>query len=70
VVEVVPDSPAERAGLRAEDLIVSVNGSAVDGVDDLLREMTGDLIGERVRLDVIRQGGQRVVEVVPIELAV
>jgi S1-C subfamily serine protease len=70
VVEVVPDSPAERAGLRAEDLIVSVNGSAVDGVDDLLREMTGDLIGERVRLDVIRQGGQRVVEVVPIDLAV
>jgi serine protease Do len=70
VVEVVAGSPADRAGLRTEDLIVSVNGSAVDGVDDLLREMTGDLIGDRVRLDVIRQGAQRVVEVVPIELAV
>jgi serine protease Do len=70
VVEVVAGSPADRAGLRTEDLIVSVNGSAVDGVDDLLREMTGDLIGDRVRLDVIRQGAPRVVEVVPIELAV
>jgi S1-C subfamily serine protease len=70
VVEVVPDSPAERAGLRAEDLIVSVNDSSVAGVEDLLREMTGELIGERVRLDVIRQGRERVVEVVPIELAV
>ena len=46
-MEVVADSPAARAGLRAEDLIVAVNGAAVEGVDDLLREITGDLIGER-----------------------
>ena len=56
VVEVVADSPAARAGLRAEDLIVAVNGSAVQGVDDLMREITGDLVGETVRLDVIREG--------------
>jgi len=68
IVEVVADSPASRAGLRAEDLIVSVDGSAVEGVDDLLRDITGDLIGERVRLDLIREGRQLVVEVVPVEL--
>src|SRR6476469_7532091 len=33
VVEVVAGSPASHAGLRAEDLIVAVNGSAVQGVD-------------------------------------
>src|SRR4051812_5824086 len=68
IVEVVADSPAARAGLRAEDLIVSVDGAAVEGVDDLLRDMTGELIGERVRLDVIREGRQLDVEVVPVEL--
>ncbi len=31
VVEVVPGSPAERAGLRPEDLIVAVDGSAGRG---------------------------------------
>ena len=67
-MEVVADSPAAGAGLRAEDLIVAVNGSAVEGVDDLLREITGDLIGERVQLDVIRSGQPREVEVVPVEL--
>jgi serine protease Do len=68
IVEVVADSPAARAGLRAEDLIVSVDGAAVEGVDDLLRDMTGELIGERVRLDLIREGRQLVVDVVPVEL--
>jgi len=69
IVEVVADSPASRAGLRAEDLIVAVDGSAVEGVDDLLRVMTGDLIGSKVRLDVIREGVRRSVDVVPVELA-
>src|SRR5438477_3056509 len=69
VVEVVADSPAAHAGVRSEDLIVAVNGSAVQGVEDLMREITGDLVGEAVQLDVIREGGQQVVEVVPIELA-
>jgi serine protease Do len=69
IVEVVADSPASRAGLRAEDLIVAVDGSAVEGVDDLMRVMTGDLIGSTVRLDVIREGAPRGVDVVPVELA-
>ncbi len=69
IVEVVADSPASRAGLRAEDLIVAADGSAVEGVEDLMRVMTGDLIGSKVRLDVIREGAQRSVDVVPVELA-
>jgi serine protease Do len=70
IVEVVAGSPATRAGLRAEDLIVAVNGAAVQGVEDLMREMTGELVGESVRLDVIREGRRRAVDVVPVELEV
>ena len=65
----VAESPAARAGLRAEDLIVAVDGSAVEGVDDLMRVMTGDLIDAKVRLDVVREGARRSVDVVPVELA-
>jgi S1-C subfamily serine protease len=68
IVEVVADSPASHAGLRAEDLIVAVDGEAVEGVDDLMRVMTGELIGARVQLDMIREGARRSVEVVPVEL--
>ena len=68
IVEVVADSPAARAGLRAEDLIVAVNGNAVEGVDDLMRVMGGDMVGSKVQLDVIREGSRRSVDVVPVEL--
>jgi serine protease Do len=69
VVQVVDGSPADRAGLRAEDLIVEVDGSPVSGVDDLQRLMAGELIGHAVRARVLRQGSQLEVELVPDELA-
>lgn len=68
VVEVVRDSPAARAGLRAEDLVVELDGSAIGGVDDLQRLMTGDVIGRKLTVTVYR-GGRRIdVELVPTEL--
>jgi S1-C subfamily serine protease len=68
VVEVVDGSPAAHAGLRAEDLIVGVDGLPVRGVDDLQRLMTGERIGVRCALDVVREGTARTVELVPTEL--
>jgi serine protease Do len=68
VVEVVEGSPAARAGLRSEDLIVEVDGRPVGDADDLQRLMSGDLIGRAVRLQVLRQGSELDVEIVPDEL--
>jgi S1-C subfamily serine protease len=70
VVEVVEESPAAQAGLRPEDLIVSVGGTAVEGADDLQRLMVGELIGERVSATVIREGRRLELELVPVELDV
>jgi S1-C subfamily serine protease len=68
VVEVVDDSPAARAGLRAEDLIVAVDGEPVRGVDDLQRLMDAGRIGADVTLGVVRAGAARDVNVRPAEL--
>jgi serine protease Do len=70
VVEVVDGSPAAKAGLRPEDLIVAVGGTAVEGVDDLQRLMAGELIGERVTASVIRDGRVLELELVPVELEI
>ena len=68
VVDVVDDSPAQRAGLRAEDLIVEVDGSAITGVGDLQRLMVADRIGATVSVTLLRGGGTLTLELVPAEL--
>jgi serine protease Do len=69
VVEVMPGSPAERAGLRAEDLILAVDGDPVAGVDDLHRLMDGDHIGRACTLAIARDGEERELLLTPRELA-
>jgi serine protease Do len=70
VVEVVEGSPAASAGLRPEDLIVEVDGTAVEQVNDLQRLMAGELIGRSATMRVVRSGKPLSVEIVPAELEV
>ena len=68
VVEVVADSPAEDAGLRAEDLIIAIDGAPIVSVDELHRLMVSDAIGRTLRVTLIREGRRHEVELVPAEL--
>jgi serine protease Do len=70
IVEVVEGSPADRAGLRPEDLIVELNDTPVEGVDDIQRLMVAELIGTSVRARVLRNGREIESELVPGELDV
>jgi serine protease Do len=70
VVEVAEGSPAARAGLRAEDLIVALNGTVVETVDDLQRLMVGELIGSETTATVIRRGEELEIRLHPEELDV
>ncbi|WP_242360112.1 S1C family serine protease [Anaeromyxobacter sp. SG17] len=64
VMEVVAGSPAEAAGLRGGDLVVGAAGGPVETLDDLVRAMV--LGGEgALRVDVLRGGGLRQVEIRP-----
>src|SRR5437868_10467870 len=58
IVQVVEDSPAARAGLRAEDLIVSMDEAPIESVDKLHGLMVSDAIGRRLRVGLIREGRQ------------
>jgi serine protease Do len=68
VVEVVEGSPAARAGLRPEDLIVAVDGEPVADVGDLQRLMVADRIGQGLTVHLLRRGRSSQVDLVPREL--
>lgn len=61
VVEVVPDSPAESAGLRVDDVFLSVDGVATADLDALIGQLRSKDSGDRVRLQVRR--GEDTVEI-------
>src|SRR5215510_11952973 len=58
VVDIVPDGPAAKSGLRKDDVIVGVNGKDVDGRS--LRLAVGSMApGTTVDLRVLRDGAER-----------
>jgi serine protease Do len=68
VVEVVAGSPAARAGLRPEDLIVAVDGEPMSDVGDLQRLMVAERIGQGVEVEVVRDGSPIKLDLIPREL--
>jgi S1-C subfamily serine protease len=68
VVEVVTGSPAGRAGLRGEDLIVAVDGEPMGDVGDLQRVMVAERIGQVIEVEVVREGALIKLDLTPREL--
>ena len=68
VVEVMADSPAQRAGLRAEDLLVQIGGRPVERADDVQKLMNDAAIGRPLSVRLLR--GERFIEteLLPAEL--
>ncbi len=68
VVEVAEGSPAQRAGLRPEDLIVELGGEAVERADDVQRLMGEAAIGRPLTARVLRGERWLELELHPVEL--
>jgi serine protease Do/serine protease DegQ len=61
VVDVARGGPAERAGLKRGDVVLTVNGRKVRSSADLRNQVGLVPIGEEVELKLLRQGEERIV---------
>ena len=61
------DSPAARAGLKAGDIIIEVDGKAVKGDMDLVRAITEKRDGS-LSLTIVRSGSRQSISVTPEEV--
>jgi membrane-associated protease RseP (regulator of RpoE activity) len=65
VTEVIPDSPAARAGVEVQDIVTDIDGKAIEDVDDFANALKRTRTGETLLLSIIRDS-QR--ESVPVKL--
>ncbi|MFH4617498.1 DegQ family serine endoprotease [Vibrio furnissii] len=63
VSQVLPDSAADKAGLKAGDIIISVNGKKVEAFAELRAKVATLGAGKTVTLGVIRDGKEKNYEV-------
>ncbi len=66
---ITPDSPAARAGLKKEDIIVAIGGKSVDSFDQLRLIIAQNPPGSKVKLRYLREGKPVDVEVTLTKLA-
>ena len=64
ILEVKPDSPAEKASLRLLDIIVDVDGKPTRSPAELQRTLDGHHSGESVAIGFVREGTRRKVTAV------
>lgn len=69
VMEVVPLSPADRAGLRAGDLVLSAGRNPLGDAQGLQRLMFAEAIGRPLPITVYRNGALVDVIAEPVELS-
>jgi S1-C subfamily serine protease len=67
VLSVESQGPAGFAGLQVGDLVVAINGSDVQSVDDLHRFLSEWPIGQPVEIDIVRGQSRRVLIIIPKE---
>ena len=67
IASVEPGSPADRAGLVAGDIILSLDGVSVTGAHDLIRLLAGEKIGRSVAMELLRNGSRHMLSLIPDE---
>jgi serine protease Do len=61
IAQVIPDSPAAKAGLQQGDVILEVNGEAVKTADDLIKQIRALKVDDQAMLLILREGEQQFV---------
>src|ERR1700758_5450137 len=67
LMQIEQGGPAAQAGLLPGDVVIRLDGTDINGVDDLIRVLDRDRIGKTLAMDVLRLGRLRAIEIHPVE---
>ena len=63
VADITPHGPADKAGLKQEDVVTAIDGKKVDNSDELTMDVISRAPGSTVTLDVVRNGQPKSIKV-------
>ena len=63
IADVVPGDPADLAGVRAQDIVLEINGEKVKNSKALLKKVAKLEVGATARLKILRDGKTKVIQV-------
>ena len=63
ISDLTPGAPAAEAGLKPYDVITSINGEKVTNAQDLTAKVTAIAVGEKAKIDFIREGKEKSITV-------
>jgi S1-C subfamily serine protease len=63
IQEVVYKSPAEDAGLKANDIITKIDGNAVTNLPEFVKIIREHKAGDKIKLDILRDGKEKKIDV-------
>ena len=58
ISQVYEGSPAEKTGLKVGDLIISIDGVTIKNSQEVVREVLKKQVGQKVKIEVIREGNK------------
>lgn len=64
VVEVIPESPAARAGFKAGDVLLAVGSTATATREEFIAAVRAGKVGQRLAVKLLRDGKEQTVDVV------
>jgi serine protease Do len=68
ISDVMPDSPADKAGLKSGDIVLEFNGKAVPGSNRLQYEVASTAPGATVPVKILRDGKEQTIQLTVREL--
>ena len=63
ISDVFKDDPADKAGLKAGDVVTEINGKLVKDTHELLLMIAGFRVGETIKVKIIRDGQEKVISI-------
>lgn len=64
ILEIVSDSPAQKAGLRSGDVIAKIDNQKIENMNQLKKTLYNYRKGDKAKLTVIRDSQERVMEII------